>query len=163
MSVIIRAYQPSDVDGAIQVWNEVVEDGVAFPQEERLDKNSGNVFFQSQSFTAVACDTDTDETVGLYILHPNNIGRCGHICNASFAVKRTARGQHIGERLVMDCKCRAKELGFQIMQFNAVVASNHSALHLYRKLGFVRLGTIPQGFRLENGEYEDIILHYCIL
>ena len=30
---------------------------------------------------------ENDEIVGLYILHPNNIGRCGHICNASYAVK----------------------------------------------------------------------------
>ena len=33
---------------------------------------------------------------GLYILHPNNVGRCGHICNASYAVSSDARGRHIG-------------------------------------------------------------------
>lgn len=28
--------------------------------------------------------------------HPNNVGRCGHICNASYAVSSDARGRHIG-------------------------------------------------------------------
>jgi len=33
------------------------------------------------------------------------------------------------------------------MQFNAVVATNASAIHLYEKLGFVRLGVIPKGYK----------------
>ena len=46
------------------------------------------------------------------------------------------------------------------MQFNAVVASNTHALHLYQRLGFVRLGTIPGGFHIPDGSCEDIIVHY---
>ena len=55
---------------------------------------------------------------------------------------------------------KGKELGFRILQFNAVVASNRYALRLYEKLGFIRLGTIPGGFLMKDGHYEDIILHY---
>jgi ribosomal protein S18 acetylase RimI-like enzyme len=65
--------------------------------------------------------------------------------------------------LVKDCLKKAKELGFRILQFNAVVATNTSALKLYKKLGFVQLGRIPNGFLLKNGEYEDIIPHYIEL
>ena len=101
--------------------------------------------------------------MGLYILHPNNVGRCGHICNASYAVRRDARGQHAGEALVRHCLSMAKELGFRILQFNAVVRSNTAALALYKKLGFTQLGIIPGGFRLKDGSYEDIIPHYHLL
>ena len=38
--------------------------------------------------------------------------------------------------------------------------SNAGALKLYEKLGFVRLGTIPKGFEMNDGHYEDIIPHY---
>lgn len=48
------------------------------------------------------------------------------------------RGHHIGEALVTHCMEKGKELGFGILQFNAVVKSNASALHLYEKLGFTR-------------------------
>lgn len=154
----IRAFEPADIEAANEVWNEVVEAGVAFPQTEKLNRETGLSFFQSQSFTGV-CE-DKGEILGLYILHPNNVGRCGHICNASYAVASRARGLGLGEALVRHCLEKAKELGFGILQFNAVVSSNTPALNLYRKLGFTQMGTIPGGFRMKDGSYQDIIPHY---
>lgn len=163
MAVKIKKYEKTDLKDAVKIWNQVVEDGVAFPQTEPLNEESGHAFFEEQSFTGIAYDEVTGETVGLYILHPNNVGRCGHICNASYAVRADARGQRIGETLVRHCLEKGKELGFRILQFNAVVSSNTYALRLYEKLGFVRLGTIPGGFLMKDGHYEDIIPHYHVL
>ena len=163
MEIEIREFLPDDIDKATEIWNEVVRDGVAFPQTEELGKEDGLAFFGEQTYTGIAVDNVSGDILGLYILHPNNIGRCGHICNASYAVKSTFRDQHIGEALIKHCLLKAKELGFGIMQFNAVVATNHRALHLYKKLGFVRLGTIPGGFRLDDGSFVDIVPHYYVL
>lgn len=163
MNMIIRDYREEDAREASEIWNQVVEDGVAFPQEELLDPESGNDFFLSQTCTCVAEDTESGQILGLYILHPNNVGRCGHICNASYAVRRDLRGVHVGEALVLNCLKRAGAEGFRILQFNAVVASNTHALHLYSRLGFVPLGRIPGGFRMKDGHYEDIIPHYHLL
>ena len=101
--------------------------------------------------------------MGLYILHPNNVGRCGHICNASYAVRRDCRGQHIGELLVRHSMAKGRALGFRILQFNAVVKSNAPALALYAKIGFTPLGVIPGGFLAKDGTYEDIVPHYIEL
>ena len=163
MEVRIREYKKDDVNEAVNIWNQVVEDGEAFPQMELLTENTGDEFFREQSFTGIAYDESTGEIAGLYILHPNNVGRCGHICNASYAVRRDLRGQRIGEKLVTHCMQKGKELGFRILQFNAVVASNRYALKLYEKLGFTRLGIIPGGFLMKDGHYEDIIPHYRVL
>ena len=160
MNIIIRAYQNTDLPAMNQIWNEVVEDGVAFPQEDFLNAETGKAFFAEQTYTAVAEDTDTGNVLGLYILHPNNIGRCGHICNASYAVSSQARGLHIREKLVSDCLIQGKLHGFRILQFNAVVASNIHARHLYERLGFIQLGVIPGGFRMKDGHYEDICPYY---
>ena len=145
----------------IRIWNEVVEEGIAFPQEEVLDMASGAAFFASQSYTGVA---EEDGTIyGLYILHPNNVGRCGHICNASYAVSSESRGKHIGEKLVLDCLKRGKEIGFRVLQFNAVVENNIHARHLYERLGFTQLGTITDGFRMKDGHYENICPYFKVL
>ena len=159
----IRGYRQEDLPQMIELWNEVVRDGIAFPQEEELTLTSGAQFFAAQSFTGVAEDDDGGRLVGLYILHPNNVGRCGHICNASYAVASDMRGRHIGNMLVSDCIVKARELGFGILQFNAVVESNIHARHLYARLGFRQLGTIPKGFRMKDGSYENICPYYIDL
>lgn len=160
MNINIQEYTKEDCKKVCEIWNQVVVDGEAFPQEEELTIDTGDAFFKEQTYTGVAKDLDSGEIVGLYILHPNNVGRCGHICNASYAVRKDVRGEHIGEKLVKDCLVKAKEIGFGILQFNAVVASNTHALHLYERLGFIKLGVIPKGFRMPDGHYEDIIPHY---
>ena len=162
MAINVRALEERDLAAAVAIWNRVVEDGAAFPQLEILTEESGRQFFAGQSFTGVAVGED-GAVLGLYILHPNNVGRCGHICNASYAVRADARGRHVGETLVRHCLRKGRELGFRILQFNAVVAGNTPALRLYEKLGFTRLGTIPGGFLMKDGRYEDIIVHYHLL
>ena len=157
--MIIREHKKEDLPSMIEIWNEVVEEGVAFPQLDLLDAVTGEEFFASQTYNGVAED-ETGNVVGLYILHPNNIGRCGHICNASYAVSSSCRGRHIGEQLVKDCLVQGKRLGFRILQFNAVVESNIHARHLYERLGFVQLGTIPNGFLMKDGHYENICPYY---
>ena len=159
--MIIREYTQNDISDMIRIWNEVVEEGIAFPQEECLTMETGRAFFASQSYTGVA--EENGKILGLYILHPNNVGRCGHICNASYAVASDARGQHIGEKLVLDCLRMGRKLGFRVLQFNAVVESNIHARHLYERLGFTRLGCIPQGFLMKDGHYEDIVLMFIRL
>ena len=163
MNIQIRAYQSKDAALAAQIWNEVVADGNAFPQDTEMTADAPNHFFLEQTYTGIAEDTETHEILGLYILHPNNVGRCGHICNASYAVRKNIRGLYIGEKLVLDCLKMAKEKQFRILQFNAVVATNTHALHLYERIGFKKLGTIPGGFRMPDGTYEDIIPHYYLL
>lgn len=158
----VRKYQMRDIDVMMSIWNEVVEEGNAFPQEEPLNATNADSFFASQSYCGVAVDFGAN-VHGLYVLHPNNEGRCGHIANASFAVTSSSRGQKIGEDLVKDCMMQASKLGFKILQFNAVVADNQMARKLYEKLGFKTLGTVPGGFRLKDGSFSDICLYYIEL
>lgn len=142
-NVTVRGYNIDDVPEMAEIWNEVVKEGNAFPQKETLDYEG--------------------ETVGMYILHPNNVGRCGHIANASYAVKNTCRGKGAGKVIVEHCLFIAKQKGFKVLQFNAVVASNVKAVKLYENLGFVKLGTVPKGFENKEGVFEDIILFYHTL
>lgn len=158
MEAAIREYREEDIPSMTEIWNTVIEEANAYPQVVYLKEEEAQEFFSEQTYTAVA--EQDGEVVGLYILHPNNTGRCGHIANASYAVKAGCRGCSIGEKLVLDSLRIAKEAGFRIMQFNAVVSTNKAAIRLYEKLGFQRLGVIPEGFLLGDGSYTDIILYY---
>lgn len=157
--IAVRKYCSDDISAMKDIWNEVVDEGIAFPQEEDLTDESAKEFFTQQTYCGVAVDED-GRVYGMYILHPNNVGRCGHIANASYAVSSESRGLHIGEKLVRDCVAQAKAHGFGILQFNAVVATNIHARHLYERIGFKQLGTISGGFRMNDGHYEDICPYY---
>ena len=160
-TVTVRAYAPSDLPEMTAIWNEVVQAGRAFPQDEPLNPQEAAAFFGSQSFTGIA---ELDGRVaGLYILHPNDIGRKAHIANASYAVRSDMRGCGIGRALVSHSLAQLQPCGFRGLQFNAVVASNLGAIRLYESLGFTRVGTIPGGFRRKDGHYEDICPYYHTL
>ena len=39
-NIVIREYKESDVNSMVEIWNEVVEEGVAFPQIDGLTEES---------------------------------------------------------------------------------------------------------------------------
>lgn len=48
MNINIREYTAADAKSASEIWNQVVDDGVAFPQEEDLTPGSGDAFSKSR-------------------------------------------------------------------------------------------------------------------
>ncbi len=156
MDIIMRPLGQAELKQATEIWNVIVAEANSFPGDGILTEKEAGAMFAQQ--TATICALNNDEVVGLYILHPNNIGRCGHIANASFGVKTEYRGQGIGRLLVEDCLIKSKQNAFKGLQFNAVVTTNYAAITLYLKLGFKIIGTIKDGYRLNDDRYVDTLI-----
>ena len=158
----IIKYDIKYIKEVLKIWNDIIEEGIYFPQIETLsNEEEAHKYFSTQDYTGIAIDND--KVFGVYILHPNNIGRCGHISNASYAVSKESRGKGIGEALVRDSIEQGKKLGYKILQFNAVVISNINAHKLYEKIGFNKIGIVKKGYINKNNDYEDIVLYYIDL
>ena len=162
MNHTFRPAQPGDTPLLREIWNHILEEGNFFPGEEPYQDDGGFAAFLAEQ-SAVTCLLTDGRLAGYYILHPNNIGRCGHVANASYLMDKRFRGQKIGRPLVGHSVETAKALGFRGMQFNAVVAGNRAALSIYQAAGFRMVGTIPGGFRLKGGEYSDMYILYLPL
>ena len=52
--ITIRKYRVQDIVPAMEIWNEVVRDGIAFPQDEELTEQNADSFFNNQSYTVIA-------------------------------------------------------------------------------------------------------------
>ena len=52
MQIEIRQYEQRDAVQAAEIWNEVVEDGKAFPQMKKLDEVTGHAFSLSRPIPA---------------------------------------------------------------------------------------------------------------
>jgi ribosomal protein S18 acetylase RimI-like enzyme len=61
-------------------------------------------------------------------------------------VAADARGQGVGTALCRFALDWATQERYAGMQFNAVAASNHSAVELYERLDFAIVGTVPGAF-----------------
>ncbi len=161
MEIICKPYTSDDAARTTAVWNDIVLDANAFPQETPFDINEADAFFKSQ--TATVCAFADGELAGFYILHDNNVGRCSHTANASYGVAKKFRGYGVGKILVTDSLVKAKECGYRGLQYNAVVKSNYGAITLYLKLGFNVIGTIPGGYRNKDKTFEDLLIFHKTL
>jgi GNAT superfamily N-acetyltransferase len=84
--------------------------------------------------------------LGSATMGPNRPGRGRHVGTASFMVSGDARGRGVGRRLAEYVVQWHRDQGFRAIQFNAVVETNESAVHLWQALGFEIIGTVPAAF-----------------
>jgi hypothetical protein len=49
MRVTIRAYREQDLDAMLEIWNEVVADGIAFPRPNRWIRRTARCFLPARA------------------------------------------------------------------------------------------------------------------
>lgn len=104
-----------------------------------------------------------ERILGAIRLQANREGRGAHVANACCMVSPTAQGIGIGHLLGEHGIGEARRLGFLAMQFNFVVSTNGRAIHLWKRLGFSIVGTLPKAFRHRRLGYVDAYVMYKLL
>lgn len=149
--IIIRPYREEDLSEIERLGQQTVADGTVFPFQS-LD-GVKQYWFSGSIFVAVL----GDKIVGSYVIKPVMADRMAHIVNAGYMVDEAVRGKQIGFRLAQHSIRQSAQRGFHGMQFNAVVSTNHGAIRLWKKLGFLQVGTIQDGFRRDDGFVDSTI------
>ncbi|MEV4464658.1 GNAT family N-acetyltransferase [Micromonospora echinofusca] len=133
-----------------QVWpiiQEVVRAQEAFPYDPELSAEQAYGMWVEAAPGRTVVAVDGDAVLGTAKMGTNRPGPGAHVATASFMVARAARGRGVGTALCRHAVGWARERGYAGMQFNAVVASNATAVELYRREGFDVVGTVPGAFR----------------
>lgn len=158
MDTLLRSAAPSDAPAMLALLQSISDEGDALPFLGALDQD----FIRGQWLGAPGCmlACRNGEVLGMYRYGANMPGRGAHVSTATFVVSRHARGQGIGRSLVTHCLDAARAAGYRAMQFNQVVSNNHAALALYRSLGFIEAGCIPEAFRHDRLGYLDACILY---
>jgi GNAT superfamily N-acetyltransferase len=143
------------------VWQEIVAAGdtFAYDPDTSFDQGERMWFGPAPEETWVA-ESHDDKLLGTYHLGPNHGGPGSHIANASYLVAPPVRGRGVGRAMVEHSLRRTADLGYEGLQFNAVAATNRSAIKLYHDVGFVTVGVIPRGFRHPTEGLVDLLIMY---
>ncbi|SDH28119.1 Ribosomal protein S18 acetylase RimI [Sinosporangium album] len=144
--MIIRDATHQDWPEIYPFYSAVMAEGRTYPFPEGQTLEEARPWWMEQAPGTTVVAVGDGAIVGSAKMGPNRPGRGSHVATASFLVDPGHQGRGIGRALgrhVLDW-CRAE--GFHGIQFNAVVESNHRAVHLWRSLGFDVIGTVPEAF-----------------
>ena len=169
MEIKIRIATDADHDAIWKIFHEVIAPGDTYffaPETSREDalaywfQPGNHTYVAEQDRSASAALRRDKHVIGTYILKANRPDLGSHVANASFMVAPAARGQGVGRAMGEHCLAEARRIGFRAMQFNFVVSTNESAIHLWKELGFEIMGTLPGAFRHPQKGYVDVYVMF---
>jgi L-amino acid N-acyltransferase YncA len=145
-SIAVRPIAQHDWDRVFEIFRAVVAEGETYAYRENLTSDAArSLWIEGPPGETVVALRD-GVIQGTAKFGPNRPARGSHVSTASFMVSAEARGSGVGRAMCEYVIARAKVQGYAAMQFNAVVSTNIHAIELYRKLGFVTIGTVPEAF-----------------
>ena len=159
----IRLAEDADWAGIWPIWRDTVAAGDSYPWSPGTPEHEARATWMLPPPAEVLVAEDQGRIVATALLQPNKPGLGDHVANAGFMVDPSASGRGIGRRLAEAVLERARSTGYVAMQFNAVVATNTAAVHVWRKHGFTVVGRIPDGFRHPELGFTDLLVMHRFL
>lgn len=146
------------------IWNAIVAAGETYVWLPETESEEARRLWMLPPPAEVLVAEDENGTVrGSAVLKPNQPGLGSHVANASFMVDPSAQAQGVGGQLGEAVLQRARDAGYEAMQFNAVVATNNAAIRLWRSLGFQQVGRVPRAFRHARHGLVDLLIMHRLL
>ncbi len=143
---MIRAAVADDWSQIWPFFATIVRAGESYAYPEDLTSEGGRALWMEEPPAQTFVAEDGAVVVGSAKAGPNRPGRGSHVATASFMVDPTYAGRGVGRALAEHVLSWARGQGYRSMQFNAVVETNEGAVRLWKDLGFVVVGTVPEAF-----------------
>ena len=155
----IRPAAPQDHDDIWNILRPVIREGKTYTFPIDMTREAALKYWFSPSHQ-VFIARDGFKTLGTYYLRPNQTGGGDHVANCGYVTAPEARGKGIARAMCTHSQEIAKSHNFTAMQFNFVIATNMHAIHLWQKLGFETVGTLPKAFNHPTlGFVDALIMH----
>lgn len=155
--MVIRPVEENDWEQIYAFFSAIVAAGETYAYPEHLSSEEARALWIAAPPGRTVVAVDGEVVLGSATMGPNRPGRGSHVATASFMVNPGRQGRGVGRALGVDVVEWARTAGYRSIQFNAVVETNHAAVHLWRSLGFEVLTTVPEAF--EHRQHGYVGLH----
>lgn len=159
--MIIRTASENDWDAIYPFFRLIVEAGETYAYPADTSKETAHALWMLSPPSLTVVAEIEGVVVGSATMGPNRPGRGSHVATASFMVSPDHAGRGVGTSLGGYVVQWARDNGFHSIQFNAVVETNIGAVHLWQKLGFEILTTVPEAF--DHSKHGLVGLHVMYL
>jgi L-amino acid N-acyltransferase YncA len=153
-ALAIRAATDADRDAIWEIFHATVAPGDAFVYDPSTPREEAEAYWFAKGTRTYVAEQN-GKVAGSYILRANRPGLGDHVANAGFMVAPDGRGLGVGRAMGEHALAEARRLGYRAMQFNFVISTNESAVHLWQQLGFEIVGTLPGAFRHARKGFVD--------
>ncbi|TXT62541.1 MAG: hypothetical protein BAJALOKI1v1_910010 [Promethearchaeota archaeon] len=164
-----RHIKKADLDAVWRNFNEVVKEDiypVFSPVETQYEKESWYDNLKREKNLCIVADN-------LNLEHPFNvIGQCEisniewdasrHVGSLGIIVQHKYRDLGIGYRLIDIAIRDAYKLNNKKKIILSCFSNNERAIHLYKKIGFIKVGQRKAQFKIEENYYDEVLMDLCI-
>jgi ribosomal protein S18 acetylase RimI-like enzyme len=168
--ITIRPAEARDDDAIWSILEPILCDAETYALPRHWSRAEALGFWRGGSHAVFVAELPGDtasavqpRVVGTYYLQPNQQGGGAHVANCGYATLAKARGRGIARAMCLHSLDVARQQGYRAMQFNFVVATNESAVALWKSLGFEVVGRVPQAFRHPALGLVDALVMYRAL
>jgi len=156
----IRLFTENDWGAVWQMIEPVFREGKTYAYPTDISEEEAyNFWITKPDGTYVAVD-EAEKIVGTYTIKPNQHGNGAHVCTCGYIVASEARGQGIASKMCKHSQQEALGMGFLAMQYNLVVSTNAAAIKVWKRNGFIIIGTVPNAFKHPDFGFIDAFIMY---
>jgi RimJ/RimL family protein N-acetyltransferase len=169
-SCIVRTGKLEDAEAILDIQKSVVSEGeFLISVSEEFNKTSSQQkewvqsILENENETLIVAEKD-GEIVGWIVFEiTQNRKRLSHTGSFGMLIRKSYRGLGIGKMLLKDLLEWAEKNPLIEKVSLAVFSTNHRAISLYKKMGFIEEGRKIKEFKFNDNEYVDDILMYKLV
>ena len=170
-ALALRPFKKSDADAMLRFANSIVKEkrknrdlGIA-AFDKRLTLSFERKFLDATvkgmndgQVVSVAAFSGRD-LVGECMIRRRELSDLSHTALLGIVIQDSYRGVGLGEELMRRALLGARKIGVWLVELE-VISINHQAIRLYEKMGFRRVGVVPNKVQ-RDGRLIDIVVMYA--
>lgn len=130
-----------------------------YPEESIFDPEAEESLLtkkaESERDFFLACFSENQIIGNVSVYAAGSRMKVKHRCMLGIGISEEYRGMGIGTVLMEQAILFAKEIGYEQIELD-VVSENKTAICLYEKFGFQKIGVISHGMKRKDGGYYDL-------